>query len=484
MHACVLSPRRCIAAVAAVAVLMLAAAAPAVAAPVVDGTFPVDGSPGQIAAAADGNVWFVVTGNSAMKELGRITPSGAIDYFDTPNNEAVTDIAAAPARLWMPFNGGIVEWDPVAGSGTSHAIATINQARGAALDGDGNIWVADSADGLVEVAPNGVKVQDVAVGGASGRGITLGDDGRMWWADFSGSIRATGTGMAPATATFAVGGTPQEIGAGPAGLLAFGNPGTNPQTVGRVTTAGGVQTTPSPGSDPFGVAFGTDGAWWFALFASSALGRLTTDGALTTLPLAAGSGPRQLTVGPQNTLWVALETGNSIARVSGVLADPPASAAPGTPSATPPTVLPVDAVAPTLTGIAMSARRFRVGPARTAVAAGRTRPRRPPRGTTVTWRLSEAALTRLRIERRSTGRRLRGRCVAPSRRLRRARRCVRWRRAGTLTRRRGAGLQRLRWSGRIGTRALRPGRYRIVLSAVDTAGNRSRTRTLTFRIVR
>jgi virginiamycin B lyase len=209
----------------------------------------------------------------------------------------------------MPFNTGIVEWDPAATSGTAHAIATLGQARGAALDGDGNIWVVDSADGLVEIAPDGNKVQDVAVGGSSGRGIALGSDGRMWWADFGGAaIRATGTGLAPATDTFAVGGGPQEIGAGPPGALAFGNPGTSPQTVGRVTTAGAVQTTPSPDTDPFGVAFGTDGAWWFAQFASSTLGRLTTDGALTPLALPAGSGPRQLTVGVQNTLWVALET--------------------------------------------------------------------------------------------------------------------------------------------------------------------------------
>jgi hypothetical protein len=40
------------------------------------------------------------------------------------------------------------------------------------------------------------------------------------------------------------------------------------------------------------------------------------------------------------------------------------------------------------------------------------------------------------------------------------------------------------FSGRLGRRALKPGRYRAVIAATDAAGNKSSTVTLTFRIVR
>jgi hypothetical protein len=46
------------------------------------------------------------------------------------------------------------------------------------------------------------------------------------------------------------------------------------------------------------------------------------------------------------------------------------------------------------------------------------------------------------------------------------------------------GVNKVPFSGRIGTKKLSPGRYRAVLRATDVAGNASKTKTLTFRIVR
>ena len=62
---------------------------------------------------------------------------------------------------------------------------------------------------------------------------------------------------------------------------------------------------------------------------------------------------------------------------------------------------------------------------------------------------------------------------------------VRVRRArGSLVRAKGAGAGTLRFSGRIGGRALRPGRHRMIVTATDAAGNRSPRAVLRFRIVR
>ena len=47
-----------------------------------------------------------------------------------------------------------------------------------------------------------------------------------------------------------------------------------------------------------------------------------------------------------------------------------------------------------------------------------------------------------------------------------------------------AGANKKKFSGRIGKKALKPGRYRLTLVATDAAGNRSAPKRLTFRVVR
>jgi hypothetical protein len=48
----------------------------------------------------------------------------------------------------------------------------------------------------------------------------------------------------------------------------------------------------------------------------------------------------------------------------------------------------------------------------------------------------------------------------------------------------GAGLRSIPFSGRVGTRALLPGRYRATLRARDPAGNLSAGRAVSFTILR
>jgi hypothetical protein len=131
----------------------------------------------------------------------------------------------------------------------------------------------------------------------------------------------------------------------------------------------------------------------------------------------------------------------------------------------------------------MRRSRFRVSGAATAVTA--VRRRLPPRGSAFLFTLSERATVRIAIDRLLVGRRSRGKCVRPTRSNRRRARCTRAVRAGTLTRRNlAAGRRTVAFSGRIGHRALRPGRYRAALKATDSAGNTGRERRLAFTIVR
>jgi hypothetical protein len=84
--------------------------------------------------------------------------------------------------------------------------------------------------------------------------------------------------------------------------------------------------------------------------------------------------------------------------------------------------------------------------------------------------LSEQARVIVRVERR--------------RRARRGRRFRHVRLRGRFSVNRRAGRNTVRFRGRLRGRALRPGRYRLVLVAVDAARNRSRTARIGFRVVR
>ena len=149
---------------------------------------------------------------------------------------------------------------------------------------------------------------------------------------------------------------------------------------------------------------------------------------------------------------------------------------PGTPPAGPPPD--VDTTAPLLANAKVTNRVFARTRKATPVDA------RAKRGTAFVYSLSEAAVVTIKLQRRVAGRRKGGRCVKPTRKLARAKRCNRYVTAGKLTRAGVPGKVSVPFSGRIGKRALPLGSYRATLTAADLAGNRSKPSRLAFRIVR
>jgi PKD repeat protein len=106
-------------------------------------------------------------------------------------------------------------------------------------------------------------------------------------------------------------------------------------------------------------------------------------------------------------------------------------------------------------------------------------------GTRVSYRLSEAAVTTFRVERALPGRRVRGRCVRPTRTNASARHCTRVvLLRGYFVRTGRAGANAFRFTGRLAGRRLVPGVYWLVARAADRAGNRSVIKRVRFRIVR
>jgi hypothetical protein len=311
--------------------------------------------------------------------------------------------------------------------------------------------------------------------GVSPKCMSASPDGTLWVADATGqallNVTTNGTLVHEAYPT---GSAPQCLAASTTGQVTVGLPVNSPQQIGQLAPGGTVQTIDRPnGSDPFGVAFGADGAFWVAEFAGHRLARVTTDGQLTTLAIpddVSTRGPRQITTGPNNTLWATLddpsdpaEPNSRIAKISGV--DPPATGeggggggGPG--GGTPPP----DTTPPVVTAAALSKTRLPFG----------------TKTVTLRFTLSEGGSAQLILSRHLPGRRRGAACVKPTRKLRKAKRCTRLVRVKTVKANAVAGANAVR----IAIKGLRRGHYGVTLAVADSAGNRANPVTRTFTITK
>jgi DNA-binding beta-propeller fold protein YncE len=139
----------------------------------------------------------------------------------------------------------------------------------------------------------------------------------------------------------------------------------------------------------------------------------------------------------------------------------------------------VDGAIPVITRLHAGSRVLAVGPRGAGAAGRRTALRPPPRATTIRFDLSEPATVSLAVQRAHRGRRA-GRGKPCRLRARRGRRCVRWKQKRLVTHTGAAGANAIR----LRARGLRPGRYRLLLTATDAVGNPSAERLLPLRIVR
>jgi streptogramin lyase len=470
---------RLLALTAAVAALI---AAPAAAAPAVDGVFDMPGvtTNGQLTIGPDGNVWVALA-----SAVARVQPDGTVTSFNSAQlNNALGSpqggITSAGGFIWVSQTPGlgqktIVKIDP-ANPALAEGVDVTDATAGATAmttGPDGNVWVG-LANKIVRFTPADPPVAvKFDVIGLSPKGMTSSSDGTLWITDTTnGQLLNMTTGGV--STPYPVGANPQFVGAGPNGQVAFGNPGSTPQQIGLLSPGGTPQQLDRPnGSDPFGVAFGNDGAYWIAEFAGNRLARVTTDGQLTTLtgfPAVAGQGPRQIVTGPNNTLWATLDkpadpASSKIARITGVEPPPvtnptgdPSPTGDPTPQTTPPPP-PPDKTPPAITGISLAKTATRVR---------------------VLFTLSEQATLKIDLLRAARGQRRGKSCLRPSPRRRKAKRCTRYVRVRALAGNGVAGPNTIELS----TRKLVSGRYRVVFTATDAAANRSPAVTRSFKVAK
>jgi streptogramin lyase len=280
------------------------------------GTFDLTGTPEDIARGPDGNMWVTLSGGG--NSLAKIEPGGGVTEYDpaaigTP--EGIT--TGQDGNLWVTQANEVVSVPPAdPNSADDFSINSIGAPQAITKGPEGKLWTA-SGDQLISFLPaNPAGFEDDTIDGMGARGITS-SGGRLWIADFTGQ-RIVKVAPAGGIKEYDVGGGPQQVAKGPDGGIGYANPGATPQRVGRIEAGGKPRNTRVPMSDPFGMAFAPDRDFWFAQFAKDKLGRLSLGGDLKGFRLPDNSGPRDVAVGPNNRLWVTLETSEKIARIKGV----------------------------------------------------------------------------------------------------------------------------------------------------------------------
>jgi hypothetical protein len=145
-----------------------------------------------------------------------------------------------------------------------------------------------------------------------------------------------------------------------------------------------------------------------------------------------------------------------------------------------PTPTPPSSTPPIVSNLSQSHRTWRSGTRLATVA----RSPKPPVGTVFSFRLTERAQVRFAFTQQLAGRKAKGRCVAQTLKNRHDRSCKRTVTRAVLAFGGHPGTNRISFQGRLSRSVkLGSGRYTLVVTATNTAGQRSRTRTLSFTIV-
>jgi virginiamycin B lyase len=194
-------------------------------------------NPDWMARGSDGNLYFTDNGGGA---IGRITPSGTVTAYNTPEQPSFGgSIAAGPSNtLWFTEGG-----TPNTGRITATAnpgVAEYTEPHGSqffAAGSDGGVWFIEGGNKIARMTTSSTITDEYAVPTAS-------------------------AGL-------------KQIVPGPAGTLWFTEASAN--QIGCITTAGAISEypVPTPDATPVGIASGPHHTIWFTEFSASKVAYLT-----------------------------------------------------------------------------------------------------------------------------------------------------------------------------------------------------------------
>jgi hypothetical protein len=153
----------------------------------------------------------------------------------------------------------------------------------------------------------------------------------------------------------------------------------------------------------------------------------------------------------------------------------------------PPPVLPIilpSPHAPVITGASESARTWHEGSALPQISKRKHR-KKGTVGTTFSFSLDQQAMVTFSFTTQETGRKVGRSCVAKTRKNSKRKACKRTATAGLMSFPGHAGTNKVVFQGRVSAaKKLKPGRYTLVITASNSAGQQSAPQQLSFTIVK
>jgi hypothetical protein len=389
-------------------------------------------------------------------------------------------VSAAHAATATFFStGGEQTFTVPAGVSSVHIVAiggsggdggTNGGAGGVGAQVSGNLSVTPGQALFIEVAGNG---QSAPSGGAGGfNGGASGGGGGGGASDVRAAPRSSG--LSPDRRLIVAAGGGGGAGAGSGG---GGGAGGAAGTAGADDAGGGGNGGGGPGTSTAG------GGGGFGSSGDGTNGQLGSGGAGATAGPAGGGGAGGYYGGGGGSSGINFGGGgggggSSLVPAGGssvLSVQQPGIQISYTPASAPPPV--TDKVAPTIASLGLGRSTFRAAGKGGSIAKAAV-------GTKVRYRVSEAGTAKFTVERAAKGRKKGRKCVAPTRKNRKAKRCTRYVKSkGSFSRTSTPGLNSFRFTGRLRGKKLRPGRYRLVMVATDAAKNKSKPKRVKFRIV-
>jgi hypothetical protein len=418
-----------------------------------------------------------------------LVPTGGSFTLPASGTPTQVDFSYTPPEGFAS-TGGEQTFTVPAGVTTVHVVAVGGRGGSAAATGgapavvSANLAVTPGQTLFLEVGGNG---NAKGVGGFNGGGVA--------GAEAGGGGGATDVRTATHTVSLASGdrllvaggggggGGPGEGSAG-AGGAAGSNGGSDES---KAEEGGGAGTSTAGGAGGFGTeGFGENGslgqggrggALGFTFGGGGGGGYFGGGGGGGGLSLSGGGGGGGSSLVPAGgSIELA---GSGMQPQLQITYTPPSPPVPPVPPSAPPSS--PASKTPVVVGLTESAKTWKAGSAPARLSAKR----HVPVGTTFSFQLDETAAVTLTFTTGVSGRRVHGRCVAKSPHNSSKPRCRRTVTAGVLVLPAHAGLDKIRFAGRLpGGRKLAPGSYRLQLTAANAAGRTSAPQSLTFTIVK